>query len=166
VHAYPRIERQTVLAAPSGVPLDRHEGIALLQARPHRRDQCFETVPARDRDHGAKRLRAPPFPAPRPRNRDQHRAQDVRALLLEAALDGAVDSRRQILDRALPADRDRARPRDDLVPLEQVELEVRALFGQAAPVAVQDVAVVVVLGELVARRVPGGLDEIRPLPDG
>jgi hypothetical protein len=47
-----------------------------------------------------------------------------------------------------------------------VELEVRTLLGQAAPVAVEDVAVVVVLGELIARRVPGGLDEVRPLPDG
>jgi len=47
-----------------------------------------------------------------------------------------------------------------------VELEVGALVDQPGPVTVEDVAVVVVLGEDVLDRLPRGLEEIRALPGG
>jgi hypothetical protein len=46
-----------------------------------------------------------------------------------------------------------------------VELELRQLVGQPRPVAVEDVAVVVVFGENVARRLPRRLRQIGPVGD-
>jgi hypothetical protein len=47
-----------------------------------------------------------------------------------------------------------------------VELERGELLGQPAPVAVEDVPVVVVLGQDLRDRLPRRLDELRPLSDG
>jgi len=47
-----------------------------------------------------------------------------------------------------------------------VELELGKLLGQPAPVDVQDVAVVVVLGQDFANRLPRRLEKLRPLGDG
>jgi hypothetical protein len=68
---------------------------------------------------------------PRRRHRDQQRAEDVCFPFVEAAGDRAVDPRREVIDCSVPPDRDRPGPREDLVVLVQVKLEVRALFGQA-----------------------------------
>jgi hypothetical protein len=89
---------------------------------------------------------------PARRNRDQKGAEDVGAAFVEAAGDRAVDARRQIVDAAVPANRDGPRARDELVALDEVELEVRQLLRQPRPVPVEDVAVVVVLGQSVARK--------------
>jgi hypothetical protein len=62
--------------------------------------------------------------------------------------------------------RDRARPRHRLVAVEHVELEVRQFLGQPTPIAVEGVAVVVVLGKSVLRELPRPLDHVRPLADG
>src|SRR3954468_3470460 len=73
------------------------------------------------------------------RHDDHERAEHVRAALVEAAGDRAVDSRREVLGRAVPAQRDGTRPREDLVVVaDEVELEVRPLLGQARPVLVED----------------------------
>ena len=99
------------------------------------------------------------------RDHDHERAEDVRAALVEAARDRAADPGRQVLDGAVPAQRDRPRPRKDLVAVDDVELEVGQLLGQPRPVAVEDVPVVVVVRERILGRFPGGLGELGALPD-
>jgi len=77
---------------------------------------------------------------------DDERAKDVGALLVEAACDRAVDAGGKVLHGAVPADGDAARSGEDLFAVHEMELELGQLVGQAAPVAVEDVSVVVVLG--------------------
>jgi hypothetical protein len=119
-----------------------------------------------DRDHRLECETAETAPLCRPGNRDQERTEDARAAFLEAALDRPVDARGKVVDGSVPANRDRARPRDGLVPIDEVELELRQLFGEPAPVDVEDVAVVVVLGQDVLNGKPCGLEELGPFGDG
>jgi hypothetical protein len=167
VDAHPRVEEEAVRAPPLRVALDRDERVALLPARAHRRDQRAETVAARDPEHRLERGRAEPTPLEAARDHDHERAEDVRAALVEAAGDGAVDAGGETLDRAVPAHGDRAGPRENLAAVaDEVELEVGPLVVQPPPVAVEDVAVVVVLGQDVACELPGGIGEIGALADG
>jgi len=101
-----------------------------------------------------------------PRNGDQERAQDVGAALIEAARDRSVNSRRQAFHSSVPAHRDRSRAFDQLVAVEHVELEIGSFLGQATPVAIEHVAVVVVLRQGVVRQVPRLLGQVGPLPNG
>ena len=100
------------------------------------------------------------------RHHDHERTEGVRTAFVEAARDRTVDPRGQIVDRAVPAKRDGSGTRKDLaVVVEEVELELGALVGQPAPVDVENVAVVVVLGQRVARSLPRWADEVGPLGD-
>ena len=101
------------------------------------------------------------------RDHDHERAEDVRPALVEATRDRSVDPRGQVLDAPTPAHGNRARAGQDLiVDAHKVELELGLLLGQAAPVAIEHVAVVVVLGQDIAGPLPGPLGEVGPLGDG
>src|SRR5919202_3896515 len=60
VRADPRIEREAVLTPPARVALDRRERVALLPARPHRREQSGEAVAAADLAHSLEHRAAEP----------------------------------------------------------------------------------------------------------
>jgi hypothetical protein len=100
------------------------------------------------------------------RHGNQERAKDVGVALVEAAHDRAVDARREIIERAIPAQRDRVDTSEDLFPwAEEVELEVGPLLGKTAPMDGEDIAVVVVLAEQVAGALPTGDDQVGTLGD-
>jgi hypothetical protein len=80
------------------------------------------------------------------RHHDHQCPQRVRSCLIEAAGDRVVDPHRQVVDAAIPAQRDRPGPRDEITVGKQVKLEIGSLLRQPSPVAIQNIAVVVVLG--------------------
>src|SRR5881296_1696781 len=95
-------------------------------------------LPPRDLAHGADCSRAQASALEVPRNHDHECAEGVRVTLVEATSDRTVDAGRQVLDRAVPPERDRARPREDLVVVsDEIELESGQLLGEARPILVE-----------------------------
>jgi hypothetical protein len=97
---------------------------------------------------------------------DQERAEHVRAALVEAPRDRAVDSRGQVVDASVPTDGKRTCASEELLRLvDEVELELGPLLGEAAPVAIEDVALLVVLAESVVGALKSPLGQVGPLRD-
>ena len=85
---------------------------------------------------------------------------------VEPPRNGTVDPRGQVVQRPVPTHRNRSCAREDLVlVVDEVELVIGKLLGQARPVAVEHVTVVVVLGQHVLRPLPGGVGEVGTLAD-
>ena len=115
VDAHPGVKQPAVGTPPARVPLDRHKRVAFLPARPDRRDQRLQAVAAGDIAHRAHGGHAHPPALDVPRNHNHERAEHVGVGLVETTSDRAVDPGRQVLQRAVPAERDGAGQGEDLI---------------------------------------------------
>src|SRR5947209_1246386 len=106
----PRVEGQPVLTRPARVALDRRERIALLPARPKRRDELAEAVLAGDRahslDHRAAEAAALHGRADLDRERRERRRLAAVLPEAEAFGDDPVDTGRKTLGGPVPRERD------------------------------------------------------------
>ena len=137
MRSQPRVEMRAVVSAPGDVPLHRDERIAVLQVRPHRRDQRVEPVLAADLGHSLDHAAAQALAAEVGRDQDLQRAEDGRRRRSfgEGGFDDGVDSAvGQARDVSVPARGDRVPHADDLLALvvPGVELELGVLLDHAA----------------------------------
>ena len=91
--AHPRIEQTPISAPPIRVALDRYEWVALFPDRTDRGDQRREVMLAGEFEHPLDGHATEAVALGIIRNLDQQRTEHVRAALVEAARDGAVDAR-------------------------------------------------------------------------
>jgi hypothetical protein len=82
-------------------------------------------VAARDLEHALDRLATDPASLDGSWDHDHEGAEDIRRAFVEPAGDRSVDPGGQVVDRAVPAEGNRARTREDPVAVDEMELEVR-----------------------------------------
>ena len=147
----PRVEVRAVRPPPLDVALDGRQRIAVLQARPHRRDQLVVAVLAPELVHPLDHLPAEPLSPATRGDHDLERAEDVGG---GPAVDEARFKRRvdpavgEAVDVSVPRDGNGVALADDLVPLvvPGVELELRSFTDQASEQPVEDRVVIHELG--------------------
>ena len=144
VRAEPRVEQEAVLAPPRGVALDRRQRVALLERRPHRGDQLPAAL-GREAAHVLEHPLREALSLVPHADQDRERAEPVGLSLAEAVREGVAPAARH------PGDRDRVAFGEDLVPVHQRELELRALRVEPRPELVRDRVVEEELGPRLAQ---------------